>query len=203
MSKSKSKDKAKPTTPEKPQVQETTPIEETPPSKEEPEPQEPSSTIQEPASESTMPQEPSQTPAPLPTRKQIQRKFLIIKQLVLEHSDIIIDLQQNIARKRKPVALNGKVQIRDKQTNIVYPSKNNDYQSLLKSGALKELVDKGVFGEDHMHNTFGLYTLVHEGSGGFEEVYVAGRLARPGWVRPHTLPPVILFDIIFSLSTGL
>ena len=79
-------------------------------------------------------------------------------------------LQETLARKRKPVSSNGKVQIRDKETSTVYPSKNNAYQSLLKSGALKELVDKGLFGEVPEKNTFGWYTLVREWPDRFEEI---------------------------------
>ena len=55
---------------------------------------------------------------------------------------------------------NGKVQIRDKQTGTIYPSKNNAYQTLLKSGELKDLVDKGIFGDIPEKNTFGWYALV-------------------------------------------
>jgi hypothetical protein len=93
--------------------------------------------------------------------------------MVLEHSTTIIELQQTTARKRKPVQSNGKIQIRDKQTGTVYPSKNNAYQSLLKASKLKELVDKGVFGAEPSKNTFGWYTLVREWPDRFEEVQEA------------------------------
>jgi len=79
-------------------------------------------------------------------------------------------IQEILIRKRKPVTSNGKVQIKDKQTGTVYKSKNNAYQTLLKSGALKELVDKGVFGNIPAKNTFGWYTLVREWPDRFEEV---------------------------------
>ena len=80
------------------------------------------------------------------------------------------ELQETLARKRKPVASNGKVQILDKQTGEIYRSKNNAYQTLLKSGALKELVDKGIFGDIPQKNTFGWYALVRELPDRFEEV---------------------------------
>jgi hypothetical protein len=88
----------------------------------------------------------------------------------MEHSGTIVELEQAIARKRKPVASNGKIQIRDKQTGTVYPSKNNAYQSLLKAGELKSLVDKGLFGDVPEKNTFGWYVLVREWPDRFEEV---------------------------------
>jgi hypothetical protein len=39
-----------------------------------------------------------------------------------------------VAMKRRPPANSNKVQIRDKQTNKLYPSKNSVYQNLLKAG---------------------------------------------------------------------
>jgi len=89
---------------------------------------------------------------------------------VLDHTRQIAELQEALARKRKPVSSNGKVQIRDKKTGTTYPSKNNAYQTLLKSGELKELVDKGVFGDIPAKNTFGWYALVRELPDRFEEV---------------------------------
>lgn len=84
-----------------------------------------------------------------------------VKQIIQEHGQQIADIQEVLARKRKPVA-NGKIQIKDKKTSKIYPSKNNCYQSLLKSGELKDLVDKGVFGPTPEKNTFGWYMLVRE-----------------------------------------
>ena len=78
--------------------------------------------------------------------------------------------QETLARKRKPPASYGKVQILDKQTRQIFPSKNNAYQTLLKSGELKELVDKGIFGDNPAKNTFGWYALVRELPDRFEEV---------------------------------
>lgn len=83
----------------------------------------------------------------------------------------VTQLQETLARKRKPPASNGKVQILDKQTGEIYRSKNNAYQTLLKSGALKELVDKGVFGDIPQKNTFGWYALVRELPDRFEEIH--------------------------------
>ena len=83
---------------------------------------------------------------------------------------MISELQNaTITKRRKPVS-NGKVKIRDKKTGIVYPSKNNVYQSLLKAGELKELVDKGVFGDVPEKNSFGCYALFREMPDRFEQV---------------------------------
>ena len=108
-------------------------------------------------------------PKPL-TLNFLNQELQSLRQLVDEHSNLMKQLEEILTRKRKPVTSNGKVQIRDKQTGTVYPSKNNAYQSLLKSGALKELVDKGIFGNMPEKNTFGWYTLVREWPDRFEEV---------------------------------
>ena len=136
-----------------------------------PEPQEGSITTPETeqTTESEQIQEPEPSTSPL-TMKYLYQEILTLKQLALEHSGMIVELQQAVARKRKPVMSNGKIQIRDKQTGTVYPSKNNAYQSLLKSGELKSLVDKGIFGDNPEKNTFGWYTLVREWPDRFEEV---------------------------------
>jgi len=132
--------------------------------------------------EAKPPEQPSEPPlkAPEPTPQPEKPKPLTLaylsqelqslKHLVDDHANLMIQLQEILIRKRKPVASNGKVQIKDKQTGTVYRSKNNAYQSLLKSGALKDLVDKGVFGPDPQKNTFGWYTLVREWLDRFEEV---------------------------------
>ena len=82
----------------------------------------------------------------------------------------IAQLQETLARKRKPPVSNGKVQILDKQTGAIYPSKNNAYQSLLKDGELKELVDKDIFGPAPQKYTFGWYALVRSLPDRFEEI---------------------------------
>jgi len=63
----------------------------------------------------------------------------------------------------------GKVQVVDKTTGEIFPSKNGTYQTLLKRGALKELVDKGVFGDDPAKNSFGWYALKRACPDRFEE----------------------------------
>ncbi len=125
---------------------------------EQPEPQapEPSPPLPEPPTPSEPPDQPL-------TLESLHHEIQSLKSTIAE-------LQQTLARKRKPPVSNGKVQIRDKQTGQVYPSKNNAYQSLLKSGELKALVDKGVFGDIPEKNTFGWYVLNREWPERFEEV---------------------------------
>jgi len=89
-----------------------------------------------------------------------------ILDLIMEMADIKIQL----ALKRKPTA-NGKVQIRDKQTGKIYKSKNSVYQTMLKAGDLKDLVEKGIFGEIPEKNTFGVYALFRAWPDRFEEVH--------------------------------
>jgi len=102
------------------------------------------------------------------TLKSIQKELNSLKELVLDHAQQITSLQDALTRKRKPTS-NGKIQILDKVTGEVYLSKNQAYQTLLKSGELKELVDKGVFGPEPEKNTFGWYALVRAWPDRFEE----------------------------------
>ena len=81
------------------------------------------------------------------------------------------DIKIQLALKRKPTA-NNKVQIRDKQTGKIYKSKNNVYQSMLRAGELKDLVEKGIFGDVPEKNTFGVYALFRAlGPDRFEEIH--------------------------------
>lgn len=118
--------------------------------------------------EEQLPPTPTQ-PEPL-TMENLKKEIDILAQVALQHADQIAALQEVFARKRRPVKSNGKIQILDKHTGQIYPSKNNAYQSLLKANELKELVDKGVFGEDPARNTFGWYALEREWPDRFEEV---------------------------------
>jgi len=124
----------------------------------------------EPITSTTEPDTPATAVIPTPTIESIYQELQSLKQIVGEHTNLIAQLQETLARKRKPPASNGKVQILDKITGEIYRSKNNAYQTLLKSGALKELVDKGVFGDIPQKNTFGWYALVRELPDRFEEV---------------------------------
>lgn len=102
------------------------------------------------------------------TLEGIQKELNILKELVSDHAQQIASMQDALTKKRKPTS-NGKIQILDKQTGEVYPSKNSAYQTLLKAGELNELVDKGIFGSDPEKNTFGWYALVRAWSDRFEE----------------------------------
>ena len=133
-----------------------------PPSQEKPQPE----VHEEPTPELTSPSnyETSSEPAtPTITLESLHQEIESLKLTISE-------LQETLARKRRPVTSNGKVAIRDKQTGTVYPSKNNAYQTLLKSGELKSLVDKGTFGDIPKKNTFGWYVLAREWPDRFEEV---------------------------------
>jgi len=136
------------------------------PKPEAPQPQESTSTEPKPESESPQPQ----PEAVEPKLSDIKLILDALTATVLDHTRQIAELQETLARKRKPVSSNGKVQILDKQTGEIYPSKNNAYQTLLRSGELKDLVDKGVFGDIPEKNTFGWYALVRELPDRFEEV---------------------------------
>ena len=81
-------------------------------------------TPSEPVTSTTEPK-PATTPVPTLTFKYLHQELEILRQVVEEHASLIIQLQETLARKRKPVVSNGKVQILDKKTGTVYPSKNN------------------------------------------------------------------------------
>jgi len=82
----------------------------------------------------------------------------------------VADLQAMMEKKYTPRA-NGKTKIRDTKTGEIYPSKNNCYQTLLKAGELKDLVDKGVFGALPAKNNFGWFALNRAYPDRFEEVH--------------------------------
>ncbi len=122
-----------------------------------------------PSQEPEKTQKPEEESPPLPTPYDMYKELLWLSQVVFDHTQQIADLQARLSRKRSP-AHNGKVQIKDKTTGTVYPSKNNAYQSLLKAGELKELVDKGIFGLEPERNNFGWFALVRALPDRFEEV---------------------------------
>jgi hypothetical protein len=115
-------------------------------------------------------QEPEQDlERPIPTPYDTYKELLWLRQTVFHHSQQIAELQARPARKRA-LTRSGKVQIRDKETGTVYPSKNNTYQSMLKAGELKDLVDAGIFGTEPEKNNFGWFALVRAWPDRFEEV---------------------------------
>ena len=150
-----------------------------PPIEKPPVPQPPQEKLSTPQKESTTTTKPEQPDQPKeqpqqsltpPTLESLYQEIQSLKTLALHHSNLISNLQEALSRKRKPVSSNGKIQIKDKATGKVYPSKNNAYQSLLKSGDLKHLVDKGIFGTEPSKNTFGWYVLEREYPDRFEEI---------------------------------
>jgi hypothetical protein len=137
-----------------------------------PEPVQESQVTQEP--ESTPTPQPSTTPEPPPKPKPITMAGLKaeideLHTLVQALTTQMTDIQSLLALKRKP-ANNSKVQIRDKQTGKICKSKNNVYQTMLKAGELKDLVEKGIFGDIPEKNTFGVYALFRAWPDRFEEV---------------------------------
>jgi len=132
--------------------------------------QEPSSQITESSAENQHPtEEPVKKPIPL-TMAALKKEIDELRALITAQSEQIAILIAGSAPKRKPVASNGKVQIQDTQTGKVYPSKNNAYQSLLKEGSLKDLVEKGTFGADPAKNSFGWYALNRAFPDRFKEI---------------------------------
>ena len=117
-------------------------------------------------------------PAPVPPAKpkpltliSLHAELEALRETVGQQGALITQLLETPVKQRKPPASNGKIQIRDKQTGKIYPSKNNVYQSLLKAGELKELVDAGVFGPNPAKNSFGCYNLFRAWPNRFEEVH--------------------------------
>ena len=122
------------------------------------------------APESQTEPKPIIVPPPPLTLDRLQDDLQSLRLLVIDHSLQLAQVMEALSRKRKPVQSVEKVQIKDIHTGTLYPSKNNAYQSLLKSGELKPLLDKGVFGPNPEKNTFGWYSLVREWPDRFEEV---------------------------------
>ncbi|MDD5704196.1 MAG: hypothetical protein PHU23_19350 [Dehalococcoidales bacterium] len=163
MSKKSPVKKPKLQTPETPTSPEESKTEESQPETPETEPQETPSAYESPIPEPAI-EQPVETPTPIITLESLHQEIENLKLTVSE-------LQQTLARKRKPPVSNGKVQILDKKTGEIYPSKNNAYQTLLKSGELKELVDKDIFGDNPQRNTFGWYVLKRVWPDRFEELH--------------------------------
>jgi hypothetical protein len=104
------------------------------------------------------------------TMTNITKEIDALWQAVSQQNKLIVELQETLARKRRSPASNGKVKVRDKKTGKIYPSKNNAYQTLLRAGELKNLVDRGVFGDVPEKNNFGWYALKRELPDRFEEI---------------------------------
>jgi hypothetical protein len=113
--------------------------------------------------------QPPQKPKPL-TMASLKAEIDDLRTLVQTLTNQIADVQSQLALKRKPTA-NNKIQIRDKQTGKIYKSKNSVYQTMLKAGELKDLVEKGIFGDVPEKNTFGVYALFRAYPDRFEEVH--------------------------------
>lgn len=115
------------------------------------------------------PQQPPPKPKPL-TMVSLKAELDELRTLIQTLTTQMADVQSQLALKRKPTA-NSKIQIRDKQTGKVYKSKNNVYQTMLKASELKDLVEKGIFGDIPEKNTFGVYALFRAYPDRFEEVH--------------------------------
>ena len=113
--------------------------------------------------------EPPPKPKPL-TMASLKAEVDELHTLIQTLTTQMADVQSQLLLKRKPTN-NGKVQIRDKQTGALYKSKNSVYQTMLKTGELRELVEKGIFGAVPEKNTFGVYALFRAYPDRFEEVH--------------------------------
>ena len=128
-----------------------------------------------PASASDMDVEPpvttrlSSKPKP-PTLASLKGEVDELHRQILNLTMEMADIKIQLALRRKPTS-NNKIQILDKQTGKIYKSKNNVYQTMLKAGELKDLVEKGIFGDIPEKNTFGVYALFRAWPDRFEEVH--------------------------------
>jgi hypothetical protein len=86
------------------------------------------------------------------------------------------DVQSQLSLKRKPT-VNNKVQIKDTVTGKIYKSKNSVYQTMLKAGELRDLIEKNIFGPTPEKNTFGVYALFRAYPDRFEEVHDQEKIA--------------------------
>jgi hypothetical protein len=136
-----------------------------------------------PAQTSEIPIQETQSPAPstVETPQTPERETLTqspepftapitLESLQRQIDSLNVQLQELLARKRKPPVSSDRIQIKDKLTGQTFRSKNNAYQTLLKSGDLQSLIEKGVLGPIPEKNTFGWYVLAREFPDRFEEV---------------------------------
>jgi hypothetical protein len=121
-----------------------------------------------PVEVTTKPEPPSK-PKPL-TMASLHSELDALRQVFDQQGLLIKQLMETPIRQRKPPVSNGKVQIRDKQTVKIYKSKNSAYQTMLKAGELKDLVEKGIFGDNPYKNSFGCYALFRAYPDRFEEI---------------------------------
>jgi hypothetical protein len=112
---------------------------------------------------------PPAKPKPL-TMTSLHAEIEALRQIVDQQAILIKQLMVAPVKQRKSPLSNGKVQIKDTLTGKIYPSKNNVYQSLLKAGELKSLVDANVFGTNPEKNSFGCYNLFRAYPNRFVEV---------------------------------
>ena len=113
---------------------------------------------------------PPSRPKPL-TLSSLHSELEELRRIVDGQAVFIKQLMETPVRQRKSPVSNGKVQIKDTLTGRTFPSKNNAYQTLLKEGELKELVDANVFGPNPAKNSFGCYNLFRAWPNRFEEVH--------------------------------
>jgi outer membrane biosynthesis protein TonB len=105
------------------------------------------------------------------TLESLFKAVALLRQDLDAHTLKIEEIQILLATKRKPAANgNVRVQIRDTKTGIVYKSKNNVYQTLLRNNELTDLISQGVFGQDPKRNSFGWYALNRAFPGRFIEI---------------------------------
>ena len=108
-------------------------------------------------------------PKPL-TLALLSGELVALQKIVDQQTILIKQLSEAPVKQRKPPISNGKVQIKDTLSGRIFSSKNSTYQTLLKEGALKELVDKGYFGDNAYKNNFGCYNLFRAYPGRFIEI---------------------------------
>jgi hypothetical protein len=114
---------------------------------------------------------PTLPPKPKPlTMANLKTEVDELRTLIQTLTTQMADVQSQLSLKRKPT-VNNKVQIKDTVTGKIYKSKNNVYQTMLKAGELKDLVEKGIFGAVPEKNTFGVYALFRAYPDRFEEVH--------------------------------
>lgn len=109
-----------------------------------------------------------------PTDTELLVKLITDMALVKARLDTLelqlADVKEHRADARADMAKRPRTQIKDNTTGRVFKSKNATYQALLREGALKELVEVGLFGDDPKGNNFGWFALNRALPGRFEEV---------------------------------
>jgi hypothetical protein len=111
-----------------------------------------------PSTEETQLPSKIEKPKPL-TMISLAQEIKELRQALDQQAQLISKLLEKPTPQRMPPASTGKISVRDKETGRTFVSKNSAYKTLLKEGALDDLVKQGIFGDVPSKNGWGCYAM--------------------------------------------